>query len=300
MFCLDNFATSRRERLLEFFSTVRFILIHEDVRGTDWLKWLERWDAVDTVAHVYHLACPASPLHYQRDPRFTIETAFLGTRNVLDYAEKSGARILIASTSEVYGDPEVVPQPESYVGAVNPVGIRSCYDEGKRAAEALAFAFLAKSAVDFRIARIFNTYGPGMEVGDGRLLPNLITQALAGEPVTITGDGSQTRSFCYVDDTVDGLIRFMNVPKVAQRILNIGNPDERTILSVASDVLRCVGRPGDRYDTDVAFCPATMDDPQRRCPDITLARQNLNWTPSITFEDGLKRTVEWFRTHRNG
>lgn len=248
---------------------------------------------------IYHLACPASPLHYQANPARTIKTAVLGTLHALECAREVGAPIVIASTSEVYGDPRVSPQREDYWGHVNPVGPRACYDEGKRCAEAFAIAFREQWNVDARIARIFNTYGPRMASGDGRLLPNLITQALSGEPVTVYGDGRQTRSFCYVTDTVDALIRFADAKAVGYRdatVINVGNPDERTILSVATDVVRACNR-------DVGALvhrPLPVDDPMRRCPDITRARTILGWEPKVSYEDGLRKTVDWFNVRRPG
>lgn len=249
---------------------------------------------------IYHLACPASPVHYQRNQTRTILTAFDGTKNALLCAREVGATIVIASTSEVYGDPRVSPQREDYWGHVNPVGPRACYDEGKRCAESLAMAFIDQWHVDARIARIFNTYGPRMAINDGRLLPNLITQALSGKRATVYGDGLQTRSFCYVTDTVDGLLRLADAKAFSYRcspggpIVNIGNPDERSILSVAKDVLRACGH----SEELVEFEPLPKDDPRQRCPNITRARTLLGWNPTVSYEEGLRRTMQWFQARR--
>lgn len=241
---------------------------------------------------VMHLACPASPVHYQSDPARTMRTALIGTMRMLDFARDAGARLLFASTSEIYGDPEVSPQSESYWGSVNPVGIRSCYDEGKRAGESMCFSWHKRYGTDVRVARIFNTYGPQMGHHDGRLLPNVIMQALSGEPVTVYGDGSQTRSFCFVSDTVAGLqaLATVDVPE-GFVVANVGNPDERTIMSVAKDVVRVVGSV-----SGIELRPLPQDDPRQRLPDITKAKELLKWQPRVPFAEGLQKTVDWFRS----
>lgn len=278
--CLDDFSTSwlheevdslRRRKKLQF--------VHHDVQ--------QPYDfACDRL---YHLACPASPVHYQRDPVRTIKTAFLGTMHALQNAERCGARVLIASTSEVYGDPSVSPQPETYFGNVNTLGIRSCYDEGKRAGESLAYSWTQQFGTDVRIARIFNTYGPLMAPGDGRLIPNFISQALRGRDITVYGDGSQTRSFCYVEDTVRGLELLMESDG-RPPVCNIGNPDERSVLSMAQMVVELTGS-----SSKVAFRPMPQDDPRQRRPDITRATELLGWSPQIGIYDGLNKTIAWFR-----
>jgi UDP-glucuronate decarboxylase len=244
---------------------------------------------------IYHLACPASPIHYQRDAVKTIKTAVLGTMHSLELAAKYGARLVITSTSEIYGDPLISPQDESYWGNVNPVGPRACYDEGKRVGEALAYSWAHQYGVDVRIARIFNTYGPGMASGDGRIIPNFITQALRNESVTVYGDGSQTRSFCYVSDTIGGLHRLMDGYYSGKcLVVNIGNPDERTVESVAKTAIEVCGS-----SSPVVYNDLPQDDPKRRCPDITLARKMLRWEPKIDFIDGMMETASWFRNQVN-
>jgi UDP-glucuronate decarboxylase len=242
---------------------------------------------------VYHLACPASPVHYQRNPVRTIKTAVQGTIHALECARDANAAIVVASTSECYGDPIKSPQVESDWGNCNPVGERACYDEGKRCGEALAVSWAKQYGTRVRIARIFNTYGPRMASGDGRLIPNLVTQALRGEKVTVYGDGCQTRSFCYVTDTVDAIVKLAGVDgrDGVVPLCNVGNPDERTILSVAEDVLRLCGRP----ETDVDWRPLPKDDPRQRRPDVTRIRVQAHWEPTTSYEDGLKITVDYFR-----
>jgi UDP-glucuronate decarboxylase len=240
------------------------------------------------VDQIYHLACPASPVHYQYNPVKTVKTNVMGTLNMLGLAKRVKARILLASTSEVYGDPEVHPQSEEYWGNVNPIGIRSCYDEGKRIAETLTFDYYRQNKVDVRVARIFNTYGPRMLENDGRVVSNLVVQALRGIPLTVYGEGSQTRSFCYVSDLVDGLIRLMNNDYIGP--VNLGNPDEYTILELAKTVQDLVNP-----DAQIKFEPLPSDDPRRRRPDITRAKTWLNWEPTIPLQQGLKLTVEDFR-----
>ena len=282
--CMDNLFTSRRTNLSKVITHSRFEF------------W--RWDVCDPwhieCDRIYHLACPASPVQYQRNPVRTIKTAAIGTLNALECARDAGARLLIASTSEVYGDPAVHPQHEGYCGNVNPIGDRACYDEGKRVGEALASSWARQYGTDARIARIFNTYGPRMASDDGRMVPNFVLQALEGDPLTVYGDGSQTRSWCYVKDTVDGLIRLMeaDLEKMGLPVVvNVGNPDERTVLNTASDIIEAAGC---EFRIDHQELP--QDDPKQRCPDITRARELLHWEPRTSFEEGIRYTVEWFRT----
>lgn len=251
------------------------------------------------IDQIYHLACPASPLHYMKSPIKTIETAVVGTIHMLALARDHGARLLLASTSEVYGDPEVHPQPESYLGRVSTLGPRACYDEGKRCAEAACWAYRTERGVDARVARIFNTYGPGMAAGDGRLVPNLVLAALAGEPMPIRGDGQQTRSFCYVSDTVDALVRIMQEPaREHLPVYNVGNPMEVAVDEIAHSVASAVNSEHRRIPYCFCTLPADKDDPQRRCPDISRIKRELGWEPRVGLDEGLLRTVEWFRTHR--
>jgi UDP-glucuronate decarboxylase len=255
------------------------------------------------IDEIYNLACPASPVAYQRDPIGTLMTCVLGARNVLDLARATGAKVLQASTSEVYGDPDISPQPETYRGSVNPIGPRACYDEGKRAAETLFFDYHRQHGTRIKVARIFNTYGPRMRADDGRVVSNFITQALRGEPVTIYGDGSQTRSFCYVDDMVDGLVRLMASGDDVTGPVNLGNPEEVTIAGLANLIGNPVQMRPDHNQNPmrgaVHFLPLPQDDPRRRCPDITLAKQLLGWQPGIALDEGLRRTVEWFRRQQS-
>jgi UDP-glucuronate decarboxylase len=248
---------------------------------------------IDTVVadQIYNLACPASPVHYQGDPVQTTRTCVLGAINMLELSRRAGARILQASTSEVYGDPEVHPQPERYWGHVNPVGIRSCYDEGKRCAETLFFDYHRQHQVEIKVIRIFNTYGPNMHPQDGRVVSNFIVQALRGEDITIYGDGQQTRSFCYVDDLIEGMVRMMNSPAGVTGPVNLGNPGEFTMLELAESVLRLT-----RSASKLVFMPLPQDDPRVRCPDISLAREKLAWEPGVALEDGLKETISYFKT----
>ncbi len=281
VFALDNLYTGRKENLPQH---SRLIWIPADVITP---LTPEHQEIMGTVDQIYHLACPASPVHYQRDPVFTLKTSFLGTLHLLELAETWGSRILVASTSEVYGDPQVHPQPESYWGHVNPFGIRSCYDEGKRVGESLCFAFRERG-VDVRIARIFNTYGPRMTLDDGRVVSNLLVQALQGHSLTVYGTGSQTRSFCYVSDLVAGLMALM-----ASQIrdpVNLGNPAEFRILDLAEQV-RALIDPA----LPITFLPLPGDDPQRRCPDITLAKTQLGWHPQVSLGEGLSLTIADFR-----
>lgn len=276
--CLDNFYTGSKRNLLRWLNHPYFELIRHDV--TEPIK-LE-------VDQIYHLACPASPVHYQYNPVKTIKTNVMGTLHMLGLAKRIKARLLLASTSEVYGDPDVHPQPEEYRGNVNPIGIRSCYDEGKRVAETLAFDYHRQNGVEVRVARIFNTYGPRMLENDGRVVSNFIFQALKGVPLTVYGDGSQTRSFCYVSDLVDGLIRLMNGDHVGP--VNLGNPEEYTVLELAEKIQAMVNPAA-----SIQFKPLPQDDPQRRQPDITRAKTWLDWQPTVPLAEGLQRTIEDFR-----
>ena len=276
--CLDNYFTGRKRNIERWIGHPRFELLRHDV--TEPIK-LE-------VDRIWHLACPASPIHYQFNPVKTAKTSFLGTYNMLGLARRVGARLLLASTSEVYGDPEVHPQPESYRGCVNPIGIRSCYDEGKRIAETLCFDYQRMNGVEIRVARIFNTYGPRMLIDDGRVVSNFIVQALRGQPLTLFGDGSQTRSFCYVSDLIEGLIRLMNGDGTGP--MNLGNPEEFTIRQLA-ELVR------DRIDPELPLIekPLPQDDPKQRRPLIDLARQQLGWQPTVSLEQGLSPTIDSFR-----
>ncbi|MDO6351034.1 SDR family oxidoreductase [Synechococcus sp. YX-04-1] len=276
--CLDNYFTGRKSNIERWIGHPRFELIRHDV--TEPIK-LE-------VDRIWHLACPASPIHYQFNPVKTAKTSFLGTYNMLGLARRVGARLLLASTSEVYGDPEVHPQPESYWGSVNPIGVRSCYDEGKRIAETLCFDYQRMNGVEVRVARIFNTYGPRMLLDDGRVVSNFIVQALRGEPLTLYGDGSQTRSFCYVSDLVEGLIRLMNGSEMGP--INLGNPEEFTIRQLA-ELVRMQINP----KLPLVEKPLPEDDPQQRQPAIDLARQQLDWQPTVSLEQGLAPTIDSFR-----
>ena len=275
---VDNFFTGTRDNILSLLDDPRFELLRHDVTFPLYVE----------VDEIYNLACPASPIHYQFDPVQTTKTSVHGAINMLGLAKRTRARILQASTSEVYGDPEVNPQTEDYRGSVNPIGPRACYDEGKRCAETLFFDYKRQHGTDIRIARIFNTYGPHMLPDDGRVISNFIVQALRGEPLALYGDGSQTRSFCYVDDLVDGLVRLMDSDEIGP--VNLGNPAEITIAEVAKKVIGLVGS-GSSIETR----PLPADDPTRRCPDIGLARRTLGWEPTVELDDGLKRTIEYFR-----
>jgi UDP-glucuronate decarboxylase len=276
--CLDNFYTGHKRNILQWLDHPNFELIRHDITEPIRLE----------VEQIYHLACPASPVHYQYNPVKTIKTNVMGTLNMLGLAKRVKARFLLASTSEVYGDPEMHPQTEEYRGNVNPIGIRSCYDEGKRVAETLAFDYHRQNDVEIRVARIFNTYGPRMLENDGRVVSNFVVQTLQGKPITIYGDGSQTRSFCYVSDLVEGLMRLMNGDFVGP--INLGNPDEYTILELAQTVQQMVNP-----DVSLDFKPLPQDDPRRRKPDITRAKTHLNWQPTVPLKDGLALTIEDFR-----
>jgi UDP-glucuronate decarboxylase len=276
--CLDNFFTGRRENVFHLLDDRRFELVRHDVVEPILLE----------VDQIYNLACPASPIHYQYNPVKTVKTSVMGTINMLGLAKRVRARILQASTSEVYGDPQVHPQPESYWGHVNPIGVRSCYDEGKRVAETLMMDYHRQNNVDTRIARIFNTYGPRMLENDGRVVSNFIVQALRGRELTVYGTGEQTRAFCYVDDLVEGLIRLMNADGVHEPV-NLGNPGEFTIRELAEEVVRICG-----VKTSIKYLPLPQDDPRQRQPDITRAKQILGWTPTVPLREGLERTVNYF------
>ena len=279
--CLDNFYTGRKDNIRHWLGHPNFELIRHDVTEPIRLE----------VDRIWHLACPASPVHYQSNPIKTAKTSFLGTYNMLGLARRVGARLLLASTSEVYGDPEVHPQPESYRGCVNTIGIRSCYDEGKRIAETLCFDYQRMHGTEIRVMRIFNTYGPRMLPDDGRVVSNFIVQALQGHSLTLYGDGSQTRSFCYVDDLIEGMIRLMNGDHTGP--INIGNPGEFTIRQLAELTLELTGSKSKLVEK-----PLPVDDPERRRPDITLAKRHLGWEPAVPLREGLAKTVDWFRSVR--
>ncbi|MEJ8566869.1 UDP-glucuronic acid decarboxylase family protein [Elongatibacter sediminis] len=278
--CVDNFYTSTRRNIIPFLDHPNFELMRHDVTFPLYVE----------VDRIYNLACPASPIHYQRDPVQTTKTSVHGAINMLGLAKRTGARILQASTSEVYGDPEVHPQTESYWGNVNPIGVRSCYDEGKRCAETLFFDYWRQHGLPIKVARIFNTYGPRMLPNDGRVVSNFIVQALQARDITVYGDGEQTRSFCYVDDLVDGLIRLMESDDEITGPVNLGNPGEFSIRQLAEQVTELVGS-----GSSIVYEPLPEDDPTQRKPDISEARRHLGWNPVVALEDGLPRTVEYFR-----
>jgi UDP-glucuronate decarboxylase len=278
--CVDNFYTGNKRNIRHLLSNPRFELVRHDVTFPLYVE----------IGRIFNLACPASPVHYQRDPVQTTKTSVHGAINMLGLAKRVGARILQASTSEVYGDPEVHPQTEAYWGRVNPVGIRSCYDEGKRCAETLFFDYHRQHRTEIKVVRIFNTYGPRMHPNDGRVVSNFIVQALRGEPVTIFGEGQQTRSFCYVDDLIEGMLRMMDTPADFTGPVNLGNPVEFTMLELAEAVIRLTGS-----SSRIEFRQLPSDDPKQRRPDITLARDRLGWEPSIQLEAGLQRTIAYFR-----
>jgi UDP-glucuronate decarboxylase len=277
--CVDNFYTSTRRNITHLLEHPNFELLRHDVTFPLYVE----------VDRIYNLACPASPIHYQRDPVQTTKTSVHGAINMLGLAKRTGARILQASTSEVYGDPDVHPQPESYWGNVNPIGIRSCYDEGKRCAETLFFDYWRQHRMPIKVARIFNTYGPRMLPDDGRVVSNFIVQALQGNDITIYGDGSQTRSFCYVDDLVEGLIRLMESDEEVTGPVNLGNPGEFSIKELAEKVVSLVDN-----GSKIVYEPLPKDDPTRRQPDISQARKVLGWEPNISLDEGLPKTVKFF------
>ena len=280
MICLDNFFTGQKRNVAHLVGNPYFELVRHDVTFPYYVE----------VDRIYNLACPTSPPHYQHDPVQTTKTSVHGAINMLGLAKRTRARILQASTSEVYGDPSVHPQVEAYWGNVNPIGLRSCYDEGKRCAETLFFDYYRQNNVEIKVVRIFNTYGPRMHPNDGRVVSNFIMQALRGEHITIYGDGLQTRSFCYVDDLVDAMIAMMNTPADVTGPVNIGNPGEFTMLELAEKVVSLVGgKSGIRYE------PLPADDPKQRKPDISLAKKTFGWEPKVDLESGLKRTIEYFR-----
>ncbi len=278
--CIDNYYTGSQQNIDHLFKHPRFEFIKHDVTFPIHVQ----------VDQIYNLACPASPIHYQQDPVQTTKTSVLGAINMLELAKQTNARILQASTSEIYGDPDVHPQLESYWGKVNCTGIRSCYDEGKRCAETLFFDYWRQYQLQIKVMRIFNTYGPRMHPNDGRVVSNFIVQALKGEPITIYGDGSQTRSFCYVDDLIEGMIQLMNSPAEITGPINIGNPHEFSMLELADKILQLLDSP-----SKIVFKPLPADDPKQRQPDITLAKTLLNWKPTIPLENGLKKTIQHFQ-----
>jgi UDP-glucuronate decarboxylase len=277
--CLDNFYTGNKDNVTHLLGDPHFEIIRHDIINPVYLE----------VDEIYNLACPASPVHYQLNPIKTIKTNVIGVINILGIAKRAKAKVLQASTSEIYGDPEVHPQNESYWGKVNPIGIRSCYDEGKRAAECLMMDYRRQNDVNTKIARIFNTYGPRMAINDGRVVSNFIIQALQGNDITVYGDGAHTRSFCYVEDMVDGLILMMNSTDDFYGPVNLGNPDEFTILQLAKMIIKLT-----KSKSKIQFQPQPADDPKQRKPDITLAKKELGWTPRVDFEEGLIRTIEYF------
>lgn len=277
--CLDNYFTGSKSNIVELLDNPYFELMRHDVTMPLYVE----------VDQIYNLACPASPVHYQYDPVQTTKTSVHGAINMLGLAKRTGAKIFQASTSEVYGDPEVHPQPESYWGKVNPIGIRSCYDEGKRCAETLFFDYHRQHNLDIKVARIFNTYGPHMNPSDGRVVSNFIVQALKGEDITIYGDGSQTRSFCYCDDLIEGFIRLMNSPDGVTGPINLGNPGEFTMLELAEKILALTNS-----SSRLVKMPLPQDDPKQRRPNISLAKEQLGWEPKINLEEGLKKTISYF------
>ncbi|MDQ8699159.1 SDR family oxidoreductase [Hyphomicrobium sp. LHD-15] len=277
--CVDNFFTGSKRNIEHLLGNPRFELLRHDVTFPLYIE----------VDEIYNLACPASPVHYQRDPVQTTKTSVHGAINMLGIAKRLRCRIFQASTSEVYGDPSVHPQTEDYWGNVNPIGPRSCYDEGKRCAETLFFDYHRQHALEIKVARIFNTYGPRMQLHDGRVVSNLIVQALKGEPITIYGDGNQTRSFCYVDDLVNGMIRLMNSDRTLTGPINLGNPGEISIRTLAEQIIALTGS-----RSKLSFRDKPADDPERRRPDISQAKAALNWSPTVELREGLKRTISYF------
>ncbi len=277
--CLDNFFTGARDNVLELLDHPHFELMRHDVTFPLYVE----------VDEIYNLACPASPIHYQHDPVQTTKTSVHGAINMLGLAKRTGAKIFQASTSEVYGDPKVHPQTEGYWGHVNPIGLRSCYDEGKRCAETLFFDYYRQHKLRIKVARIFNTYGPNMHPNDGRVVSNFIMQALRNEPITIYGDGSQSRSFCYVDDLIEAFVRLMDTPDDFTGPVNTGNPNEFTIKELAEKVIELTGS-----SSELIYKPLPSDDPTQRQPDITLAKEKLGWEPKVQLEEGLKKTIPYF------
>ena len=279
--CLDNLFTGSKKNIAGFLDRPNFKFVEHDI--------IEPFFTEEKIDQIYNLACPASPIHYQSNAIRTIKANTIGIINILGLAKSHGARILQASTSEVYGDPAEHPQRESYFGNVNPIGLRACYDEGKRAAETLFFDYYRKHNLEIRVARIFNTYGPNMAGNDGRVVSNFITQALAGDNITIYGDGVQTRSFCYVSDLVDGLVKFMSKENFTGPV-NFGNPIELTVKEIAEKIIKLIGS-----KSKIVYKSLPIDDPKKRRPDITIAKEKLNWSPEVELEDGLKKTIEYFR-----
>lgn len=278
--CVDNFYSGPKDNIIHLLNNPNFELIRHDITFPLYVE----------VDEIYNLACPASPIHYQRDPVQTTKTSVHGAINMLGLAKRVGAKILQASTSEVYGDPEVHPQSESYWGRVNPIGIRSCYDEGKRCAETLFFDYYRQHQLEIKVVRIFNTYGPRMHPNDGRVVSNFIIQALNGNDITIYGDGSHTRSFCFVDDLIDGFVSMMNSPSDVIGPINLGNPAEFTIKDLAELIILLSGS-----KSKIKYLPLPQDDPKQRKPDIDFAKQKLNWVPTIELKDGLVRTIQYFQ-----
>jgi len=278
--CVDNFYTGRKENIVHLMDNPYFEIIRHDITFPLYIE----------VDEIYNLACPASPIHYQFDPVQTTKTSVHGAINMLGLAKRLKIKILQASTSEVYGDPDVHPQPESYWGNVNPIGIRACYDEGKRCAETLFFDYYRQHNLDIKVVRIFNTYGPRMLANDGRVVSNFIIQALKNEPITIYGDGKQTRSFCYVDDLVDGMIKMMSTERGFNGPVNLGNPGEFSMLELAENVIGLTGS-----KSKISYKPLPEDDPKRRKPDIYLAKNKLNWEPTIKLKEGLNETIKYFK-----
>ena len=282
--CIDNYYSSTKDNIAHLLGNPRFEVIRHDVTFPLYVE----------VDEIYHLACPASPIHYQRDPVQTTKTAVHGSINMLGLAKRTGAKILITSTSEVYGDPLVHPQTEDYWGNVNPIGPRACYDEGKRAAETLFFDYHRQHQLKIKVVRLFNTYGPRMHPHDGRVVSNFVVSALTGKPLTVYGEGQQTRSFCYVDDLIKGLVLMMHSDDSVTGPINLGNPGEFTIAELAAEVLRQVGT-----DPGITYHPLPTDDPVRRQPDITRAKATLGWEPTVNLTDGLATTIEYFRESLN-
>jgi len=285
--CLDNLLTGMQDRVSDLLEYENFEFIIGDVTNLHSLNFA-------VLDQIYHLACPASPIHYQKDPVRTTETAVFGTYNILQLAQRCRAKVLYASTSEIYGDPFVNPQPETYWGNVNPVGPRSCYDEGKRCAETLCHDFALHRGVDAKIIRIFNTYGPAMSVNDGRVVPNFILQALNGNDLTVYGEGSQTRSFCYIEDLLAGMFKVMATENDFSGPVNLGNPETIAVANLATLIIKMT-----QSTSKVVFCPLPQDDPIRRCPDITQAYNKLGWQPIIPLQDGLEKTIVYYRSLLN-
>ena len=283
--CIDNYFTGTKDNILPLLDNSRFEVMRHDVTFPLYVE----------VDQIYNLACPASPIHYQFDPVQTTKTSVHGAINMLGLAKRVRAPILQASTSEVYGDPEVHPQPEAYWGKVNPIGVRSCYDEGKRCAETLFFDYHRQHGLNIRVARIFNTYGPRMHPNDGRVVSNFVLQALRNEPITVNGDGSQTRSFCYVDDLIAGLIKLMAAPNEVTGPINLGNPREFTIRVLAEKTVEMTGS-----RSTITYCPLPSDDPRQRQPNISQAKEVLDWEPTIELEQGLRRTIDYFERFLSG